>query len=208
MDALFNGARRYSDRNDDGELTLSELLGTSLISLPSPVYNLYSKLDRNKDERLSREEALDFLWRTFVLIDSNSDCFITEDEVVALLRQVGVPGDIQLAVRLILKQYLTLGSYLVLQFAEKARTGSLRVTVEDVIDFNDFDFIEEMIPAVLQLGAPSGAVFYLTGGGRRDRSRERDQDFLEVWLTVLQDLLEQSVYSDPSVIPQCPGTEE
>ena len=32
------------DRDEDGEIDLSEALGTSLISLPAPVYNLYTKV--------------------------------------------------------------------------------------------------------------------------------------------------------------------
>ena len=32
------------DRDEDGEIDLSEALGTSLISLPAPVYNFYTKV--------------------------------------------------------------------------------------------------------------------------------------------------------------------
>ena len=38
------GAERDDDRDEDGEIDLSEALGTSLISLPAPVYNLYTKV--------------------------------------------------------------------------------------------------------------------------------------------------------------------
>merc|ERR1712002_813449 len=102
-DALFGENRRYTDRNEDGVLTLSELLGTSLISLPAPVYNFYTKLDRNKDERLDQNEAIDFIERTFAVIDSNADCFIDEGDVASFFKKLGVKPDIQLAIKLILK---------------------------------------------------------------------------------------------------------
>ena len=35
---------RLRDRDEDGEIDLSEALGTSLISLPAPVYNFYTKV--------------------------------------------------------------------------------------------------------------------------------------------------------------------
>merc|ERR1712112_76845 len=119
-DVLFGSDRRYTDRNEDGVLTLSELLGTSLISLPAPLYNLYTKVDRNKDEKLDQTEAIDFIKRTFHIMDSNNDCFIDEGDVGNFLKKVGVKPDIQLAIKLILKKYLTLANFLIEQFEEKA----------------------------------------------------------------------------------------
>ena len=34
----------FRDRNGDGKTTLSEALGTNLISLPAPIYNFYNKV--------------------------------------------------------------------------------------------------------------------------------------------------------------------
>ena len=34
----------FRDRNGDGKTTLSEALGTNLISLPEPIYNFYNKV--------------------------------------------------------------------------------------------------------------------------------------------------------------------
>ena len=34
----------FRDRNGDGKITVSEALGTNLISLPAPIYNFYNKV--------------------------------------------------------------------------------------------------------------------------------------------------------------------
>merc|ERR1712243_187237 len=107
-DALFTFGLYVRDNNEDGVLTLSELIGRSLVSLPAPLYNLYVKMDKNKDERLTQYEATDFIKRTFDIIDSNEDCFIEEEEISYLLKDLNVAEDMQLAIQLILKKYLTL----------------------------------------------------------------------------------------------------
>ena len=145
-------------------------MGTSVISLPAPVYNFYSNLDRNTDEKLAKEEALDFIRRLFTMIDSDSDCHITTDEVVALLKDVEVTWDNQLAARMLLQQYLTLTSSIVNTFIHRAdANGDSKVTVEEVLAFNDFDFIEDVVSTMENLGYPHGPVRHLVGAayGRR-----------------------------------------
>ena len=48
-DDIFLDIYRGSDRNGDGKTTLSEALGTNLISLPAPIYNFYNKVLHPKD---------------------------------------------------------------------------------------------------------------------------------------------------------------
>merc|ERR1711962_1268981 len=164
-DVLFGSDRRYTDRNEDGVLTISELLGTSLISLPAPLYNLYTKVDRNKDEKLNQTEAIDFIKRTFHIMDSNSDCFIDEGDVGNFFKKLGVKPDIQLAIKLTLQKYLTLANFLIEQFEEKAdKDQDGRVTVEEIIGFEDFDFVEDSFPMITVLGYPGGAFSYLISG--------------------------------------------
>jgi len=201
-DQFFEGVfSRRSDRNDDGTFTLSEVLHMPLINLPAPFYNLYTQVDRNKDERLSRGEAMDFLRRTFSLIDSNKDCSITEEEVVAALARIQVPSDQQLAISLILKQYLTLGSFLVKEFVKKADSDEDdKVTLEEVLNFQDFQFIDDMLPMVVDLGSPTGALTHLIGGSRYRRygpryDWESEQSFIAMWLTSLQELLNEPAYT-------------
>merc|ERR1712002_137707 len=209
-DVLFGSDRRYTDRNEDGVLTLSELLGTSLISLPAPLYNLYTKVDRNKDEKLNQTEAIDFIKRTFHIMDSNNDCFIDEGDVGNFFKKLGVRPDIQLAIKLTLQKYLTLANFLIEQFEEKAdKDQDGRVTVEEIIGFEDFDFVEDSFPMMNALGYPDGAFYYLIDGpryggpGRRERQEER----VAVWLRALQELMEQPEYSLPKPSTTCSGTE-
>merc|ERR1712115_494492 len=206
-DVLFGSDRRYTDRNEDGVLTLSELLGTSLISLPAPLYNLYTKVDRNKDEKLNQTEAIDFIKRTFHIMDSNNDCFIDEGDVGNFFKKLGVRPDIQLAIKLTLQKYLTLANFLIEQFEEKAdKDQDGRVTVEEIIGFEDFDFVEDSFPMITALGYPDGAFSYLISGGYAGPgSREREREVVAAWLTTLQELMDQPEYSLPTPFTPCSG---
>ena len=69
------------------------------------------QLDRDKDERLTQAEALDFLSKLFTVINNNdpdndndADCKIDVNEVLRLLKVLQVPWDHQLAVKLFLDQ--------------------------------------------------------------------------------------------------------
>ena len=179
------------NRNKDDMKTLSDVIGTSLISLPAPLYNLYTNLDSNRDEKLADTEAEDFLLRIFSIIDKDSDCHISADEVVALLQRVGVRPDHQLAVRMILEQYLALGSYLLQAFVQEADVDKdTRVTVAEVVSFSNFQFMEEQQDVVVGLGEPRSAVTYLWGSHQRygygGYNRERSQETVAMWLTALQ----------------------
>jgi len=194
-DDFFASSFRWSDSNEDGEVTLSEVVGSSIISLPAPIYNFYSTLDRNTDERWARDEAMDFIRRLFTMIDSDSDCHITTDEVVALLKDVGVTWDQQLAVRLLLQQYLTLASSIVNTFINRADDNKdSKVTIEEVLTFNDFDFIEDVLPTVVDLGDPRGSFSHLIGSYRR-RTREEDEEMVAMWFRALQNLMEEPIFT-------------
>jgi len=206
-DDYIASSSRWSDRNDDGEVTLSEMLGTSIISLPAPIYNFYSTLDRNTDEKLAKDEALDFIRRLFTIIDSDSDCHITTGEVVALLKDVGVSWDHQLAVRMVLQQYLTLASSIVNTFINRANVNKdSKVTVEEVLTFNNFDFIEDVVATVVDLGVPSGSFSHLIGGrSYRRRTREEDEELVAMWFRALQSLMEKATFTGGAPEPSCSG---
>jgi len=203
-DALFTFGLYVRDNNEDGVLTLSELIGRSLVSLPAPLYNLYIKMDKNKDERLTQYEATDFIKRTFDIIDSNEDCFIEEEEISYLLKDLNVAEDMQLAIQLILKKYLTLIKFMMEQFVKRAdKDKDGRATLEEILNFDDFDFIESSIPMMSQLGSPGGAMNYLAHLGPWSRGREEYQ-VVAVWLNALQNLMERPEYSGDN-LNTCPG---
>ena len=145
------------DRNGDGKKTLEDIIGKPLINLPGPVYNLYIKLDKNKDEKFSRDEAENFLRQTLSTVDLNSDCQIEVDEVVGLLQRLKVTRDKQIAVRMILTHYLTLASQVVKVFAERGdadKDGTF--TVEELFNFNDFNIAEIVTAARVHRSGSSG----------------------------------------------------
>merc|ERR1712183_830674 len=86
--------RRYLDRNWDGHVALSEALHVpSLYHIPGPFYGLYSRIDKNLDEKLTLEEATNATINLFSLVDSDSDCYVTPAEVIAMLDDVGLLWD-------------------------------------------------------------------------------------------------------------------
>ena len=176
-DAIFRHIAR--DRNGDGRTTLEDLIDKPLINLPGPAYNLYIKLDKNKDEKLSREEAENFLRQTLSTVDLNSDCHIEVDEVVGLLQRLKVTWDKQIAVRMILNHYLTLASQVVKVFAERGDVDKDgQFTVEEMFGFNDFN-IAEIVTAAGFAGVvdlPEGSISLLVNA----------DDPLKMWLHTLQ----------------------
>jgi len=195
-DDFFLDMFRVRDRNGDGKATLSEALGVNLISLPAPIYNFYNKLDRDTDERLTKAEALDFISKLFTLINTDSDCKIDVNEVLELLNGLEVPWDYQLAVKMVLDQELSLVSHLVKNLVERAnKDEDGEVTIEEIVTFNDFEFIENAFPAVLELGEPGSSVGYLVSPGcRRGCGREEREALVAMWFTALQNLMEKPTF--------------
>merc|ERR1712080_248106 len=101
----------------------------------------------------------------------------------------------------------TLASFLMEQIEEKAdKDQDGKVTVEEIIGFEDFDFVEDIFPMLVTLGYPSGAIYYLSGEGDRPHRYERERDIVAAWLTTLQELMDQPEYSLPAPSTTCPGT--
>ena len=59
-------------------------------------------------------------------------------------------------------QELTLVSHLVKNLVDRAdKDEDGEVTIEEILTFNDFEFIESAFPAVLELGDPGNSLHYL-----------------------------------------------
>eukprot|EP00092_Neocalanus_flemingeri_P004902 GFUD01005275.1.p1 GENE.GFUD01005275.1~~GFUD01005275.1.p1 ORF type:complete len:623 (-),score=158.43 GFUD01005275.1:144-2012(-) len=205
----FISVLRFNDRNEDGEVTIYELIGTSLINLPAPLYTAYTLLDEDQDEKLTVDEMLGFLRRTFTIIDKNGDCNINFEEIVTALGASNLKEDFQLGIKLIGQQYITLAKYFVDGFIAKAdKNKDTKVTLEEIIKFADFSFIDRSIQIAPSMGYPNGPAFlYLTGGyergyGPSNSWREQRERIVVVWLTTLNTFLNNPVYqSTPST--QC-----
>ena len=88
---------------------------------------------------------------------------MSADEAVALLQRLRVRPDSQLAVRMILDQYLALGSYLLQVFVQEADVDKdTRVTMEEIVTFSNFQFMEEQQDVVLILGELVQPFVYLS----------------------------------------------
>ena len=135
-------------------------------------------MDRDTDERLTKAEALDFVSKLFTLINTDSNCKIDVNEVLQLLNELEVPWDQQLAVKMLLDQVselvsgldlpdnatqeLSLVSYLLKNLVERAdKDGDGEVTIEEILNFTDFEFIESAFHAVLELADPDTSLGYL-----------------------------------------------
>eukprot|EP00092_Neocalanus_flemingeri_P022207 GFUD01024086.1.p1 GENE.GFUD01024086.1~~GFUD01024086.1.p1 ORF type:complete len:542 (+),score=142.04 GFUD01024086.1:505-2130(+) len=205
----FIAVLRFNDRNEDGEVTIYELIGTSLINLPAPLYTAYTLLDEDQDEKLTVDEMLGFLRRTFTIIDKNGDCNINLEEIVTALGASNLKEDFQLGIKLIGQQFITLAKYFVNGFIAKAdKNKDTKVTLEEIIKFADFSFIDRSIQIAPSMGYPNGPAFlYLTGGyergyGPSNSWREQRERIVVVWLTTLNTFLNNPVYqSTPST--QC-----
>merc|ERR1711971_482803 len=187
----------FRDRNGDGKTTLSEALGMNVISLPAPIYNFYNKLDRDTDERLTKAEALDFLSKLFTLINTDdSDCKIDVDEILQLLDVLEVTWDHQLAVKMLLDQELTLVSHLLKNLVEGAnKDEDGEVTIEEILTFGDFEFIESTFKAVPYLVNPDSSLTYLVSAGCRNGCRlEEREAIVAMWFTALQNLMEKPIF--------------
>merc|ERR1711936_844373 len=211
---FFPSGFSYSDRNKDGKVTISELIGHSLINLPAPIYTAYRLLDEDQDEIFTLDELLGFLWKTFKIIDKNGDCYFNLEEIIVALGESGLPDDFQLGVKLIGQQYLTLGKYFINGIIDRADVNNdKKVDLEEVVKFSDFSFIESSVYVAKNMASPNyPTLSYITGlwfgygSGPRPRS-EDEQRALVVWLTTMNNFLENTVYTTVPA-PKCgPGAQ-
>ena len=173
----------------------------SLINLPAPIYTAYTLLDEDQDEKLTMEEILSFVRRTFTIIDQNGDCYINLEEIIGALDKSKLPTDFQLGMKLLGQQYFTIAKHLVDVFIAKADTdGDSKVLLEEIIRFDDFSFIESVVSVASSMGYPhSGSVRFLGG---IDRHCDGQESALVVWLTVLHHFLDNPVY-EAAPVKQC-----
>merc|ERR1712042_140266 len=110
----------FRDWNDDGKISLREVFGVSLINLPAPLYRLYATLDRDKNEKISIDEATNFLKSALFVIDQNQDCAIDLDEFIASLDESKLPKKYQLAVKILGDDYFEIGDFILKEFVAAA----------------------------------------------------------------------------------------
>jgi len=187
------------DRNKDGKISLTELNGVSLIKLPAPVYRLYASLDKDKNEKLSLDEANNFIKGALAMIDRNQDCSINIDEVIASLDECKLPKQYQLAVKLLGDYYLEMGDFFLRELVAAADSdGDKKATLAEIIGLKDPAVLFDIPYVAVRLGSPNyGTLAFLTGDryGPGYGSRwEHQQAVVEMWLNVLYDFVDNRTF--------------
>ena len=187
--------RTFRDRNDDGKINLREVFGMSPINMPAPLYRLYSLLDKDKNEKLSFEEATNFIKDTFYVIDQNEDCLINLDEFITTLKENKLPTEYQIALKLLGDQYFTLLDFALEQIITVAdQNGDKKTTLDDINDMKDFSLVSTFYEVADNMGEPNYRAWSFLIGKARRSSRDRQGVVVEMWLNVLYDFVDNRKY--------------
>jgi len=193
--------RTFYDRNDDGKISLREVFGVSLINLPAPLYRLYVTLDKDKNEKISIEEATDFFKSALSIIDKNEDCSIDIDEIIASLDESKLPKQFQLAVKLLGDHYFEMGDFILKEFVAAADAdGDKKATFAEIIGLKDPAVLFEILNVAVNMGGPNmGTVAFIMGdyGRYGPRGWELQQAVIEMWLNVLYDFVDNRMFQSP-----------
>merc|ERR1719431_1248630 len=189
------------DRNKDGRISLTEFFRVSLINLPAPVYRLYASLDKDKNEKLSLDEAKNFIKGAFAMIDRNQDCSINIEEFIASLDECKLPKQYQLAVKLLGDHYLEMGDFFLRELVAAADAdGDKKTTLEEIIGLKDPAVLFDIPYVAVKMGSPNyGTWSFLTGdrnshGSGYNSRWELQQAVVEMWLNVLYEFVDNRLF--------------
>ena len=187
------------DRNKDGKISLTEFFRVSLINLPAPLYRLYASLDRDKNEKLSLDEANNFIKGALAMIDQNKDCSIDIDEIIATLDECKLPKQYQLAVKLLGDYYLEMGDFILREFVAAADVdGDKKTTLAEIVGLKDTEVLFDILNVAMRMGSPNyGTLAFIIGDryGPGYGSRwEHQQAVVEMWLNVLYDFVDNKTF--------------
>ena len=182
----------FRDQNDDGVISLNEILGVSRIKLAAPLHRLYSRVDADQNEEISFEEAKSFVKGSLYLLDRNEDCSIDIEEVITILNEASLPSEFQLVVKLLGNYVVTLTDFLIKRIIAFADTNEDKKTsFEEILDVTDTFIITELNNVVQKLTGPVRTLMkYLQCETEPcDISAKK-----EMWLNVLNNMVENRKY--------------
>merc|ERR1719499_955000 len=131
-------------------------LERKLLLLPWPLYQLYRILDSDKNRGLTLDELATFIQRVSAVFDKNEDCMTDLEEIFIVLDEVRAAKEVQLAIKQLLQQELAVGEHLVKRFLQLAdKNDDNSTTINEVLDFSNFDFIESEGQAYLLVAEPN-----------------------------------------------------
>merc|ERR1719153_290732 len=187
--------RTFYDRNDDGKISLREVFGVSLINLPAPLYRLYVTLDKDKNEKISIEEATNFLKSALAIIDKNVDCSIDMDEIISTLDESKLPKQYQLAVKLLGGYFLELADFIIQEFIAAADAdGDKNTTLAEIISLKDPAVLFDILNIIV-LGENSAPLHFIMGHRSGPMGGQpQHQAVVEMWLHVLYDFVPNRMF--------------
>jgi len=221
LDGILKKAFIFFDYNDDDIVSFDEFPFThgrnSISSLdelvygqpvdqwPLPSFKFYTTLDADQNEELSMEEWKNFVKRTFTVMDANEDCKVSIDEMGNLMTSMGMSKAYGLALESIIFPYFHLADFLLTQFFKQADIdGDEKTTLEEILNFDDWNWVDDMVITAVHIGYPSdnyGPVSYLAGEDLFYRHsmyrRNREKEIHEKLLKALGNLMDQPAYSSP-----------
>ena len=195
-------AMYHHDKNDDGKISLEEVFGMSIINFPAPLDRLYSSLDRDKNEKISIEEATIFLKGVLAMVDRNEDCHINVDEFIKSLDECNLPKEYQLAVKLLADQYFEILDFILREFVAAVDTdGDKKTTPAEVIGFKDPATLFKIFTVATTLIYPNmSAVSFIIWDqrfGHNFHLWNKQQEVVEMWLNVLNTFLDNKKFQSP-----------
>jgi len=203
-----NGSLKV-DKDGDGRVSLDEAFYESmrmtLSEWPRPLYKIYSHLDADLNEELSKEEAIGLVNKVFAFIDGNADCKITSDEIVTMVKNIGLPNGYDIGIKMLLESYTQLVHFIVPQVLKKAdRDNDGKTTYEEMMDLDDWDWVDTtMIPEIISLGANPmgyGIITYFGGSDMRGWRYRRQGSEIERDLSAALDSFWDHIDSHDGVI--------
>ena len=186
--------RTFNDRNEDGKISFRDVFGVTLISLPAPLFHFYSSLDKDDNEKISMDEATNFVKGALATIDKNEDCYIDIDEILSILSGKNLPKQYQLGVKLLLDFYFGMGDFILKEFVIAADSnGDKKTTLSEIIGLKDpavlFDILS-VWSSMDRIVSNGRAVSFLIGN-YWDVDQE---EVVEMWLKVLHEFVGSSKF--------------
>jgi len=130
---------------------------------------------------------------------------VSIEEIGTLVTSMGMPKAYGLAVESIIFPYFHLADFLLTEFFKQADIdGDEKTTLEEILNFDDWNWVDDMVITAVHIGYPSdnyGPVSYLAGEDLFYRHsmfrRNREKEIHEKLFKALGNLMDQPAYSSP-----------
>jgi len=198
---VFFAIFKFMDGDEDDTFSVEDLpedafkdqenIGGILIGLPAPIYQFYVSVDKNRDEKLSLDEASSFLRTTLLIFDQDKDCHIDIDDVTDTMNKLGLRAEFQLALKIIGDFYGSILDHIFRIILKTADTNGDELTdFSELEEINSVNWISNIFNVVANMGLRemTQPVRFLTGFAKEVREEKRGEErekVAEMWMNVL-----------------------